>query len=161
MDTITINKIEKSDNQIVAKIIRSVFEEFDAPKTCTVYSDVTTDDLYTLFQTPKSVLWVARVNNEIAGCCGIYPTEGLDNGVVELVKYYVSKHTRGTGVGKKLFLKSIVSAKELGYKQIYLESFPQFSKALHIYEKFGFRYIDSPLGNSGHTGCTIWMIKDI
>mgnify|MGYP003607273162 FL=1 len=57
--------------------------------------------------------------------------------------------------------QSIASAKELGYKQIYLESIPAFSKAVSIYEKQGFTYLDKPLGNSGHSGCDLWMIKNI
>ena len=31
--------------------------------------------------------------------------------------------------------------------------------AIPMYEQFGFSYLPGPLGNSGHTGCDIWMIK--
>jgi putative acetyltransferase len=30
-----------------------------------------------------------------------------------------------------------------------------------MYEKFGFTYLKQSLGNSGHTGCDIWMLKEL
>ena len=60
-----------------------------------------------------------------------------------------------------LLSKSIHEAKEMGYQSIYLESIPEFSKAVSIYEKQGFQYLTNPLGNSGHTGCNLWMLKQI
>ena len=57
--------------------------------------------------------------------------------------------------------KSIESAKEMGYSAIYLESLPDFSMAISIYEKQGFKHLDQPMGESGHTSCNIWMVKEI
>jgi putative acetyltransferase len=36
---------------------------------------------------------------------------------------------------------------------------PELSRALKIYEKFGFSYLCSPMGNSGHFGCDLHMMK--
>jgi putative acetyltransferase len=36
---------------------------------------------------------------------------------------------------------------------------PELIAAIPMYEQFGFTYLSGPLGNSGHTGCDIWMIK--
>lgn len=155
-----IRKIEQPDNPLLAALIRHVFEEYDAPRQNTVYSDPTTDDLYTLFQKSRSVLWVALDENKICGCCGIYPTPGLPEKCAELVKFYLLAEARGKGIGKILFQKSIQSAKEMGYEKLYLESMPQFAKAVSMYEKYGFARISHPMGNSGHTSCNIWMSKD-
>lgn len=156
-----IRQIEKKDNRILAGIIRVTFEEHGAPRKGTVYSDPTTDNLYDLFRIPKSILWVAEVDEEIAGCCGIYPTAGLDENCVELVKFYLSEKARGKGIGRELMEKSIQSAREFGYTQIYLESLPQFSRAVRIYENQGFKRLDKPLGRSGHRTCDIWMLKEL
>lgn len=156
-----LRPIQPNDNPALAKMIREVFDEHGAPQKGTVYSDPTTDDLFKLFEMPNSVLWVAELNNEIIGCCGIYPTEGLLTGYAELVKFYLSAKARGKGIGKELMEKSLHSAKEFGYRQIYLESLPHFDKAVRLYEKQGFIKLDAPLGNSGHTTCNIWMIKQI
>ena len=138
-----------------------MFDEYDAPKQCTVYSDPATDDLYTLFQHPQSVLWVAVLNKKILGCCGIYATEGLPYACAELAKFYLLKDARGKGIGKQLMQTCIQSAIEMGYKKLYIESLPQFSKAVSMYEKYGFIKLSKALGNSGHTSCNIWMLKEL
>ena len=159
---ITIRPIQTTDNAILAKIIRSCFHDYEVKCTAgTVYQDPTTDDLFSLFQTPKSQLLVAELENKIVGCCGIFPTENLPENCTELVKFYISENGRGKGIGKALLEKTIESAKELGYSQIYLESIPEFSTAVSIYEKQGFQYLNQPLGNTGHDGCNLWMLKEM
>ncbi|MBC9797258.1 GNAT family N-acetyltransferase [Sinomicrobium weinanense] len=156
-----IRKVKKSDNQLLADIIKNVFEEHHAPREGTVYSDPTTDNLYGLFKKEKSVLWVAEENGKILGCCGIYPTEGLPGNCAELVKFYLTSGARGKGTGSKLMERNIQSAIGFGYSQLYLESLPQFSNAVKWYEKLGFQKLETPLGNSGHITCNIWMIKKL
>ena len=156
-----IRQVEKKDNSALSEMIKCVFEEHDAPLTGTVYSDASTNYLYNVFQQPKSILWVVEMNGSVLGCCGVFPTDGLPDGHAELVKFYLSKDIRGLGIGKQLMEQSIISATELGYKKLYIESFPQFSKAVRIYEKIGFRKINHALGNSGHTACDIWMVKEL
>ncbi|MEO8710613.1 MAG: GNAT family N-acetyltransferase [Parafilimonas sp.] len=161
MKNIITRQVVKADNKPIAKLIRDVFDEYNAPYYGTVYSDPTTDDLYTLFQTKHSVLWVAQLENKILGCCGIYPTTGLPENCAELAKFYVLKEARGKGVGKQLMQCCFHSAKEMGYKKLYIESLPKFSQAVAMYEKYGFIRLDKPLGNSGHTSCNIWMLKEL
>lgn len=161
MQDCTIRKIRREDNEALAAIIRRTFEEFGAPTAGTVYEDPTTDDLYSLFNREGAVCWVAIVNNTVAGCAGIYPTEGLPTGYCEFVKFYLAPVARGKGIGSQLMKTCIVAAKELGYSHIYLESLPEFSKAIGLYSKAGFKQLPSPLGNSGHFGCNIWMIMEI
>ena len=157
-----LRPIKPSDNKKLATIIREVFHEHDAPQAGTVYSDPTTDHLYELFQDQKrAILWVAEVNDEVVGCCGIYPTPNLPENCVELVKFYLAEKARGKGIGKALFLKSIASAGKMGYKNIYLESLPDFDKAVTMYKNEGFEMLNKPLGKSGHPGCDIWMIKHL
>ena len=57
--------------------------------------------------------------------------------------------------------KAIGSARKLGYTSLYLESLPELGKAISLYERAGFKFINAPLGNSGHFGCDIWMLKDL
>lgn len=156
-----LRTVRKSDNPVLVTIIRQVFEEHNAPTRGTVYSDPTTDRLFELFQHEKSILWVAADGPDILGCCGIFPTGGLPAGCAELVKFYLAAPARGKGIGRALMERSIRSAKEFGYSRIYIESMPEFAGAVSIYEKQGFRYLTKPLGNCGHSGCTIWMLKQL
>lgn len=161
MSTITIRPVEEADNGALATIIRNAFLEFNAPTRNTVFEDPTTDHLSGLFEAAGSRLWVAEEDGRLLGCCGIYPTEGLPEGCVELVKFYLSGAARGKGVGAALFHKCQESAQALNYKELYLESLPQFATAVGMYERLGFKKLDHPLGNSGHTGCNIWMLKTL
>lgn len=161
MDEIQIRPIEEKDNKELAALIRAVFEEFGSEKVGTVYSDPETDALFQYFSDARAGYWVAEENGLLIGGCGIYPTKGLPEGCVELVKLYLSPSARGKKLGFRLFEKSIDSALSLGYKQLYLESFPEFSKAVSMYESFGFKQLDHPLGCSGHYACTIYMLKNL
>jgi len=158
---VIFRKVRKVDNAPLANMIRQVFREHHAPQAGTVYSDPTTDDLYGLFRKARSVLWVAEIDGLAQGCCGIYPTIGLDPTDAELVKYYLAENARAKGTGRQLLERCIDSARELGYERLYLESLPHFAKALGIYEKLGFRHLSGPLGDSGHTGCNIWMLLNL
>lgn len=159
--TIQIRPIRQADNARLSSIVKNTLAEFGANHPGTVYFDPTTDALYELFQTPGSFYFVAEVNGETAGGGGIFPTDGLPPGTCELVKMYLLPQARGTGLGRTLIEKCIDKAKELGYKKIYLETMPELKQALNIYAKFGFEYLKAPLGNSGHTGCSLWMLRDI
>ncbi|RNI26333.1 GNAT family N-acetyltransferase [Rufibacter latericius] len=158
--SISIRAIEEKDNLALAELIRKVFREFKIDKPGTVYTDPTTDALYQLFQTPESAYLVAEENGEILGGCGVYPTPGLPEGCAELVKFYLAAETRGKGIGYQLLEMNLKLAQELGYKQLYLESFPELGKAVSMYEKAGFKPLPHALGNSGHFACTIWMLKE-
>lgn len=158
MSEILIRNIHPSDNPHLALIIRSVLAEFGANHPGTVYYDPTTDALYELFRQSGSVYFVAEREGKILGGAGIFPSEGLPEGTCELVKMYLLPEARGLGLGRILIRKAIEWAREAGYKQIYLESMPELRKALSVYEKFGFEYLKGPMGNTGHTGCTLWMI---
>jgi putative acetyltransferase len=158
---VTYRNIEKKDNKELAELIRSVFREFGVDRPGTVYFDPTTDDLYTLFRTPGSIYWVAEDDGKIIGGCGIFPTQNLPEGCAELVKFYLDATYRKRGIGRRLMEMSLESAKEMGYTQIYLESLPELGKAISLYRKQGFRFIDHKMGDEGHFGCTIWMLKDL
>ena len=161
MNNFQTRQIKESDNAQLAAIIRNAFHDFNAPTAGTVYEDPTTDNLYNLFQKDGAVCWVAEDGGEVVGCCGIYPTANLPGGCVELVKFYLAANARGKGIGRALMGKCIESAKQKGYDQIYIESLPQFSTAVGMYKRMGFESISHPLGNSGHTGCNIWMVKKL
>lgn len=156
-----IRRIQEPDNAAIAKIIRSSLEEFGAAKPGTVYYDATTDALYQLFQRQGAAYFVTEENGIVAGGGGIYPTEGLPQRTCELVKMYLKPESRGRGLGKKLIQKCLDFAAEAGYKQVYLETMPELRQALKRYETFGFRYLEQPMGNSGHHGCSLWMLKEL
>jgi putative acetyltransferase len=85
----------------------------------------------------------------------------LPAGYCELVKLYLDESARGKGIGRQLINICTQAALEAGYTHLYLETMSELTIAVPLYEKLGFDYIDAPLGNSGHTDCTIWMVKKL
>lgn len=157
-----IRPIAADDNAILARIIRSVLEEFVANKPGTVYYDRETDHLFELFNaTPRSAYRVAVRGEQVMGGAGIFPTPNLPEGTCELVKMYLLPEARGTGIGRQLVEEAFRLAKGLGYQKIYLETMPELKTAIGMYEKMGFQYLPGPMGCSGHTGCDIWMERGL
>ena len=160
-DEIIIRKIIADDNAKIASIIRRSLEEFNAVKPGTVYFDETTDHLYELFQQERSCYFVATINDEVIAGAGIFPTEALPPKTCELVKMYVSAAARGKGLGKILLQQCIDEAKNNGFEKMYIETMPELTNAIEMYKKYEFTFIPTSLGNSGHTGCDLFMMKEI
>jgi putative acetyltransferase len=158
---IEIREIELSDNATIAQVIRAVLEEHDITIEGTAYHDRSLDNMYGFYSVKNSGYFIALANNKIVAGAGVYPTEGLPNDTCELVKMYVLKEYRGFGIAKSLLTKCLESSKQLGYKKMYLETLPELSNAVGMYQKFGFSKIDKPLGNTGHFACTLRMLAII
>ncbi len=159
--SLTIRPISKEDNPMIATIIRSCLTEFGANKPGTVFYDKTTDQLFELFQENGAAYFIAEQEDKIVGGGGIFPSPGLPAGTCELVKMYLLPESRGTGIGATLMNKCMSMAKELGFVSMYIETLPELKKAISVYEKFGFSYLDKPLGDTGHFGCSVWMLKSL
>jgi len=161
MPPVFIREIGASDDAVVARIIRTSLEDFGAVKPGTVYYDETTDRLHDVFLAPGSRYYVVLIDGEVVGGAGIYPTEGLPDGTCELVKMYVSAAARGKGLGKLLLEKCMEAARNEGYSKMYIETMPELTRAIAMYQQYGFHDIPGAMGNSGHSGCDLFMIKDL
>ncbi|WP_299890529.1 GNAT family N-acetyltransferase [uncultured Lacinutrix sp.] len=160
-NNIIIREIELGDNAQIEQVIRGCFPEFKIPLEGTAYTDPETKRMFESYQNNNDVYYVVDLKGEILGGGGLKPLKGYEATVCEIQKMYFSPKVRGKGYGKLMFEKCMESAKVLGYKQCYLESAPQLKAAIHIYEQFGFKHLDAPLGSTGHTACAVWMIKDL
>ena len=166
-----LRKIQPQDNEQIAKVIRDVFDELNAPKEGTAYADPILDQLYEVYQKPKSIYFVIENNGEVIGGGGLAPLELSlraesrsryeNDKVCELQKMYFAPQARGLGLGKEIIEKSLAFAKEQGFTKCYLETLPFMKDARKLYEKMGFQYLEKPMGSTGHTSCDVWMIKEI
>ncbi len=161
MNNIIVRQIQKQDNAALAIIIRNALKEFGANKPGTVYYDDATDHLFELFQKEKAAYYIAAAENKVLGGAGIFPTEGLPADTCELVKMYLSAAARGKGFARQLMQQCFATAAANRFTKIYIETMPELTTAVKMYEKFGFNYLQKPLGNSGHGGCDIWMLKEL
>jgi putative acetyltransferase len=162
LEGVLIRPIAPGDNAAIALIIRNSLEEFNANRPGTVYFDDSTDHLFELFQSEKrSSYFVAEKDGVLLGGAGIYPTDALPAYTCELVKMYLAPAARGLGLGKKMIAKCLQTAADSGFRAVYLETMPELKQAVAVYQKFGFHFLPGPMGNSGHNGCDIWMLKEL
>ena len=161
MNNIIIREIQQKDNQAIAKIVRDVLMELGAPKVGTAYSDPNLDFLFETYQNPKSIYFVVENNGRVIGGAGIAQLENAPKTICELQKMYFLTEARGLGLGSQLMEKCITSATSFGFEKCYLETMTYMENAQKLYKKSGFDYLLEPLGNTGHTSCPVWMIKQL
>ncbi|MFN3941388.1 MAG: GNAT family N-acetyltransferase [Flavobacterium sp.] len=158
MEMFTIREIQPKDNQQIASVIRSVLVEHHVPKVGTAYADVSLDQMFETYQTEKAQYFVVEYQNQLVGGAGIAPLENGPEGICELQKMYFLPIARRKGQGSVMMQTCLDFAKKAGYQQVYLETMPNMLDAQKMYQKFGFTYIDAPMGCTGHTSCPVWML---
>jgi len=161
MSEIIIREIEARDNVAVANLIRVVLLELGAPKVGTAYEDKSLEILSNVYDKNKAVYYVLEESGKIIGGAGISPLENTTDNICELQKMYFLPEARGKGLGARIILKCIETAKEFGFEKCYLETLPYMKSAVKLYQKTGFKTLDAPLGNTGHYSCSEWMIKEL
>ena len=156
-----IRLVRKSDNHVLARVLREVLIEMNVPKQGTAFADPELDAIYDAYSVEKANYWFVCLGNHIKGGAGIAPLHDGPSGYCELQKMYFLTDARGKGLGYQMIQKCLTKAKSHGYTDCYLETMPNMIDAQKLYKKWGFSYIDYPLGNTGHCSCPVWMIKSL
>ena len=156
-----IRPINESDNKHISVILREVLIEMDIPRIGSAYEDPEINNMYESYQSKRSIYFVVEENNKILGGAGINQLKNGDVNICELQKMYFHKSIRGRGIGDKMIELCLNFAVDSNYKKCYIETMPNMVDAQKLYIKKGFKYIDNPLGNTGHTACPIWMLKNL
>ena len=73
----------------------------------------------------------------------------LSDGKGEVKRLYVRPEYRGNGIATALVERIIEDARNIGYKELYLDTLPELESAVRLYKSFGFeetgQYNDSPV----------------
>ena len=105
---------------------------------------------------PAGRLYIVYDGNTPAACIGL---KKIDDTRCEVKRMYVREAYRSQGIATELLEMIEKDAKEIGYRELYLDTFPQLEDAVRLYRRCGFqdteRYNDSPLDT------TIFMKKDL
>ena len=111
--------------------------------------DLELENLDKKYGLPKGRLYIATVEGDVAGCIAL---RNIDDKSCELKRLYVRPEFRGNQIGQMLIEQIISDARDIGYKQILLDTLPFLKSAIYLYEKLGFYqirpYNDSPMKNS-------------
>jgi putative acetyltransferase len=156
-----IRVIQQKDNASIAKVIRDIFHELEAPKVGTAYADPILDTLYEVYQAPRSVYYVVELDGKVLGGCGVAPLENAEVSVCELQKMYFAPEIRGTGYAEKIINQCLEFASQQGFEICYLETLSFMTIAQKLYKRMGFEHIEGPMGNTGHNSCEVWMTKKL
>ncbi len=159
---IIIRPIEVRDNAAMAEIVRKSFRDnkIDHLEGVSLH-DLGLEKLYQMYDRPGSGYWVAESQGQILGGVGLAQLAGEGEDYCEMQKLYFNQNVKGTGLGRRMIALVLSQAKLKGYKFCYIETLPELGAAVRLYEAFGFKYLDRPLGNTGHTSCDICMLKSL
>ena len=156
-----IRPIRPKDNAEVARIIREVMTEFGAVGCNFSIADPEVDAMCEAYPAPAAAFYVVEGGDRVLGCGGMGPLAGGPPGVCELRKMYFLPELRGAGMGSRLLGVILDAARHAGYDRCYLESLGTMRDARRLYLKHGFEVIEAPLGNTGHSGCNSWMVREL
>lgn len=90
---------------------------------------------------------------------GIAPLAGGDPNICEIQKMYLVSGVRFKGLGSLLLRKCLEFAKQAGFSGCYLDTRENMTAARQLYERYGFRRVQSPLGKTGHVICDYFYFR--
>ena len=113
-------------------------------------------DLPYKYGPPDGVLYLALIDGKPAGCIGL---RKLDENRCEMKRLYVRPEYRRHRLGETLVQRILQDARELGYKQMLLDTLPQLDSAIRLYQRYGFVFV--PCYNDSPVESTLFMGKDL
>ncbi|WP_428241122.1 GNAT family N-acetyltransferase [Gynuella sp.] len=157
----SINPISTTDDAAIAAIIRQVGQEFGAIGEGYGPSDDEVSAMSLHYQDQyHSRYFVARQEKTIIGGGGIAALNNSTD-ICELKKLFILPQGRGLGLGRAIVEHCLDYARQAGYRRCYLDTLTNMTAAIALYQKMGFERLDSPLAESLHNGCDVWMLKDL
>lgn len=156
-----IRLITKADNVAVAAVIRTVMPEFGAGGAGFAIHDPEVDTMYANYSKPGTSYFVVEQDGRVMGGAGIGPLGVKYPDVCELRKMYFLPPLRERGAGKALMQRCLLAARNLGYRQCYIETLTGMDAAQALYLKSGFRSIPQRMGDTGHYGCNLFFVCDL
>ncbi len=139
---------------------RKLFREYETQlgiKLCFQNFDEEVANLPDKYSVPEGRLFLAFADENLAGCIAL---RKLEDKICEMKRLFVRDEFRGQKIGVALIEKIIEEAQKIGYEKMRLDTFPpKMSKAVALYESYGFReiapYYHNPFGE------TLFMEKKI
>jgi len=158
---VNIREVKKTDNLELSTLLKKILIEMGVPKKGTAFEDPEIDSIYETYESPRSKYFIVEEDGIIKGGAGISQLKNEAFEICELQKMYFDISMRGKGIGSIMIEKCLEFAKKSKFTLCYIETMPNMLDAQSLYLKYGFEYIDSPMGNTGHSACPIWMIKSL
>ncbi|HEV7682769.1 MAG TPA: GNAT family N-acetyltransferase [Pyrinomonadaceae bacterium] len=140
-----IKQVEHAADVDEARVLFAEYATFLGIDLCFQNFDKELAELPGKYAPPSGRLFLAVQGNRVAGCVAF---RELEPGVCEMKRLYVRPEFRGTGLGRTLAEKIIQAAREIGYRQMRLDTLPgKMDHAIAMYRSFGFKEIEPYYNN--------------
>lgn len=139
--------------------VRGLFEAYAASLDVDLCFQGFAAELATLpgaYAPPRGALFVAGPSTAAVGCVALRPltAPGASATAAELKRLYVRPEGRGAGVGVALAHAAIGAAREIGYREIMLDTLPSMTAARALYAALGFvpcdAYYPNPVAGTAY-----------
>ncbi len=163
---VLIRPITAADNDAIKSIILATLEEHGAVGKGYASGDDETQAMSNYYDGVTGQYWVmVDVDTQaVIGGGGYSRLKGTkeNDAICELQKVYFLPQTRGKGIGQRLIKQCMAAAIASGYRTMYIETIPAMKRAAELYTRFGFEYLDTHWGATGHHNrCTIRLAGDL
>ncbi|MFT5169163.1 MAG: N-acetylglutamate synthase-like GNAT family acetyltransferase [Saprospiraceae bacterium] len=104
-----------------------------------VYVAQTLADFYKNMNPEKERIWIAEHQGKIIGSIALKNT----NDEAQLRYFFIKEEYRGIGLGKKMLDLFMAFMQECGYQSSFLLTEEKLKTALHLYTKYGYKFVSS------------------
>jgi ribosomal protein S18 acetylase RimI-like enzyme len=150
--------ISPADSPELATTVRGLFQEYaEAIGTDLEYQGFAAElaALPAPYVPPRGALFIAHVNDGVAGCVGLRP---LSDGSGEMKRLYVRPAYRSVGLGKRLVETVIQAAQQAGFRELRLDTLPSMASAQELYRRLGFVETE-PYNNKHLPGTRFYALR--
>ncbi len=143
----------------IARLIRENLKACHLDIPGTAYFDEALDHLSGFYDCPSRAYYVLVEDERVVGGVGLAEFSGFPH-CCEMQKLYLDDSVKGHGYGYDLIRMIEEKARQMKYRQMYLETHTNLQAAVHIYEKSGFREIPRP-DSVIHSTMNRFFLKDL
>ena len=135
-------RVQDAESEAELDLVRRLFEAFAAefhPLVAEIFvvqgfaAEVA--GLPGRYAAPSGCLLLAMLGDSPAGCVAL---RNLGNGTCEMKRLYVAPPYRSRGTGRFLVEEVLRRGERLGYRRMVLDSLPEMTGAIALYQRYGF-----------------------
>ena len=144
---ISKTKILKATTAEAYAMGRTLFEEYATAlgvDLCFPNFSEELSNLPKMYGPPEGCLLLAHADKKTVGCVAVRAQSGA---TCEMKRLYVQPEYRGTGLGRQLAEAAMLTARQLGYVRMVLDTLPSMVEAQPLYASLGFCEVEGYYSN--------------